>query len=228
MFKRILKVVGFVLLGFVVVIGGVLGFMAIRGDFKQKEIYPTALKFAYGNSQEAIDLSQPIELLFDVRSETESKKKIYSFTVMADPVDVNQLACTVEPNYPSLITFKEWVNNQWVDYKSNTFYINKPIFFQLNDVTENNVDDYYDGVLRFKVIDSSNMLNQTIAFEVDRAITSIAFKDTKSANNVITNGLFASDDRKYEGATVQLLEAVQGQDYPLEVITAPLKAIKPF
>ena len=36
MFKRILKVIGFVLLGFVVVIGTVIGFMAIRGDFKKQ------------------------------------------------------------------------------------------------------------------------------------------------------------------------------------------------
>ena len=71
------------------IVGVVLGFMAIRGDFKKKDIYPTAIKFSYGTTQEAVDSSKPIQLLYDVKTDTElDKEQIYTFTVKAEPVDV--------------------------------------------------------------------------------------------------------------------------------------------
>lgn len=226
MFKRILKVVGIVLLGFVLLIGGVVAFMAIRGDFKKQVINPTAISFSITKT----------ELLFDanlIGQESLKNEQIFTFTILAEPLNVTETECILNVmSGSSLIQFKEWKNGKWVDYNSNKFYINKPIYFQLKDVTEENVDEYDDGVVTIKITDKSGMLRQTLDLEIDRNITSISFFDRgvgKENNNKIINGLFGYElENGYSNNPYQKLEAIEGEDYPLQVITAPLKADKPF
>ena len=226
MFKRILKVVGIVLLGFVLLIGGVVAFMAIRGDFKKQVINPTAISFSITKT----------ELLFDanlIGQESLKNEQIFTFTILAEPLNVTETECILNVmSGRSLIQFKEWKNGKWVDYNSNKFYINKPIYFQLKDVTEENVDEYDDGVVTIKITDKSGMLRQTLDLEIDRNITSISFFDRgvgKENNNKIINGLFGYElENGYSNNPYQKLEAIEGEDYPLQVITAPLKADKPF
>lgn len=222
MFKRILKIVGFVLLGFVLLIGGVVGFMAIRGDFKKQKIKPTAINFTITDTK----------LTYDVGAENmgDANSQIYSFVVSAQPLDVTETECIVKLSNSTLITFVEWKDGELVEYNSSKFHLNTPIYFKLNDITEETEDDYYDGVLTITVKDASGLLQTTLDLEIDRNITSISFKDqSDSDNNVISNGLFAYEEAgKYDMLTIQKLEAIINQDYPLEVITAPLKASKPF
>ena len=226
MFKRIIKILGLVVLGFVVVIGGTIGFMAIRGDFKKQVIKPTAIDFS-------VEVS---DLKFDVKqlgSQTIANEQICSFTILSKPDNVTELECTLKLNNPTLITFVKWNRTKgvWEDYNSNKFYLNEPIYFRLNDVTEKNEKDYYDGILEITVKDASGLLQDTLKLEIDRIVTSISFVDRgvgKEENNKITNGLFGYEEQGKYGEAIQMLEAVEGEDYPLEIITAPLKAGKPF
>jgi len=228
MFKRIVKVVGFVLLGFVLVIGGVVAFMAIRGDFKKQVIKPTAIDFS-------IDTT---ELLFDASitdKPTMANGRVHSFKISAQPENVTEIECVLKLDSP-LITFVEYKDGEWKKYNSNKFYLNRPIYFVVNDVVGNaegkdflmSESEYDDGVLTITVKDSSGLLQDTLELEIDRAITSISLKDSNDENNQITNGLFAYEDGKGEGQVVQNLEFVESQDHVLEIITAPLKASKPF
>ncbi|MFQ6724536.1 MAG: hypothetical protein ACLRFE_04325, partial [Clostridia bacterium] len=223
MFKRILKIVGFVLLGFVILFGGIIGFMAIRGDFKKKEIKPTSVKFAIEGT----------DLIFDASSKdspTLANGQILTFTITAEPLDVNVTECTLKLSNPHLLTFMQFIDGSWKEYNGNTFYLNTPIYFKLNDVTDANVDDYYDGVLTITVKDKSGLLQDTIDLVIDRTITSISFKDQapSTLNNNIINGLFYYEEGQGGGTKAQVLMANENEDYPLEIIAAPLKSLKPF
>ncbi|MBQ7798808.1 MAG: hypothetical protein IJ371_06775, partial [Clostridia bacterium] len=222
MFKRIAKITGFVLLGFVLLVGGVVGFMAIRGDFKKKVVKPTAIDFSISKTDLTFDASLK-------NNQTVDNEQIFSFTISAEPLDVTETKCKIEVNYSNLITFVEWKDGQWIDYNSNQFHLNAPIFFKLNDITDENLEDYQDGILTITVIDESGLLRDTLDLAIDRNVTSISFKDRGiNENNTITNGLFVYEGGKYYGEVNQTLEAIEGEDYPLEVITAPHKASKPF
>jgi hypothetical protein len=183
MFKRIVKVVGIVILGFVLLFGGVIGFMALRGDFKKKVIKPTAITFTIPGK----------ELIFDVGVD---EAKVHSFTISAEPLDVTETECTLQLSN-SLITIVKNVDGKWVKDNSNIFHINKPIYFIVNDVVSDssnhefaiNENDYYDGTVEITIIDKSALLKDTISLVIDRRVTSISFKDQgKSENNVIANG----------------------------------------
>ncbi len=228
MFKRILKVVGLVLLGFVLLIGGVVGFMAIRGDFKKQVIKPTSINFSIEKTDLILDAT-----ISD--NPTLGNGRVHSFTIKAEPLDTNVTECTLKLSAP-LITFVKWETDKWVENATSTFHLNTPIYFVVNNVVDKltgkgfelEEDDYYDGVLTITVKDKSGLLQDTLELEIDRNITSISFKDQyKSVNNRIINGLF--DYELQEGYDdSQKLEAIQREDYPLEIITAPLKASKPF
>lgn len=224
LFKRILKIFGLVFLGAVLLVGGVIGVMAIRGDFKKKTIEPTEVNFEIDK----------VNLEYNVGADNDDN--IYSFVVRAQPEDVTELECALKVSEPSLITFKTKKDGVWVDYTSNVFYLNRPIYFSLNNVTEENVNAYNDGVITITV--EAGYVKSDVEINVDRNVTSISFVDqSDDANNKISNGLFAyeyvADDEgqivaKYDGKQEQHLEAVIGQAYDLEVVTAPLKALKPF
>lgn len=224
MFKRILKVVGFVILGVALVVGGMIGVMAIRGDFKDKKIEPTEISFQIDN----------VKLNYNINMASE-EDNIYSFTIKALPEDVTELECTLKVSEP-IITFKKKEGEKWVDYNSNIFYLNRPIYFALKNITDENINFYNDGIITIDV--EAGFLKSSINIEIDRTVTSISFEDKGNAeNNKITNGLFSYEYDineegipvpKYNGANEQKLELVMNQDYPLEIITAPLKALKPF
>lgn len=233
MFKRILKIFGIVFLGAVILVGCVIGFMAIRGDFKKKKIEPTEVYFDIGGVS-----IENMELEYNVGSTAD--ENIYSFTVKALPEDATELECTLKVSEPSFITFKTKKDGEWVDYTSNAFYLNRPIYFAINNVTDDNINWYNDGIITITV--EAGYVKGEIPIEVDRSVTSISLKDwgvgqENKDNNKITNGLFGYeyvDDgnggtiAKYNGQQEQKLSAVIYQSYDLEILTAPLKASKPF
>lgn len=224
MFKRIVKIVGFVLLGFVLLIGGVVGFMALRGDFEKKVIKPKAVKFNVSETK----------LVYDAVTEDES---VYSFTISSDPIDATETECSLTLSSP-LITFVKKENGKWVKNTSSVFHLNQPIYFVVNDVVDNtegkeNVvseQDYFDGLLKITVY--AGLPQDSIILEIDRNVTSVSFKDNSNNgnndNNKISDGLFGYELAGNGEPVVQKLEAIMEQDYPLEVISAPLKAAKPF
>ncbi len=225
MFKRILKISGIVLLSFVMLIGVVVAFLAIRGDFKKKVIKPTDIKFTISK----------VDLVFDatcIDQENLDNEQIFSFTISALPLDVTERECIITVlEGSSLIQFKQYVNGKLEDYNSNKFYLNTPIYFQLKNVTEDNVEDYHDGVVYLKVQDKLDLLDDKLEIRIDRAITSISIFDRgidNDKNNKIVNGLFTYEEGKHGGVVAQSLEAVMQEDYPLDIITAPLKSNKPF
>ncbi len=238
MFKRIVKVVSLVLLGFAIVIGGTIGFMALRGDFKKQVVKPKAINFSIETTSLTFDAGMEEDYAGESWIDNRDGQRIYSFTISSKPADVTVDECTIKLSNSSLIKFvkgksDEEGNITWEDYKSNKFYLNRPIFFKLSDLTEETEEDYYDGILTITVKDKSGLLQDTIDLMVDRRISSISFKDQgigdrSKTNNTITNGLFGYEQGKYGGEVDQKLESVINQDYPLEVMTAPRKAIKPF
>lgn len=217
MFKRIMKISGIVLLAFVLIIGGVVAFLAIRGDFKKKVIKPTAIEFSI----------EETKLLFDVGVDA---NKVNSFTISAEPANITEKECTIRLSDTSLIEFVTWVDGEWKVYKSNTFYLNKPIYFRVKDINAENADSYTDGVLTITVTDKTGLLHKTLDLEIDRAVTSVSLMDLSEGgedNNQISNGLFGYE-QNYGGVDGLRLMSIIGQDYPLNFLSAPLKADKPF
>lgn len=229
LFKRILKIFGIVSLGAVVLIGCVIGVMAIRGDFKEKKIEPTEISFEVDGLKVE---GENIKLEYDVSASVD--ENIYSFTVKAFPEDTTELECAVKVSEPSLITFKTKKDGEWVDYNSDVFYLNRPIYFSLNNVTDAELQ--LEDTITISV--EAGYVQTKMALEVERKVTSISFEDQIDAeNNQIINGLFAYEyvendegeiEAKYDGTQDQKLEAFLNQPYDLKVITAPLKALKPF
>lgn len=235
MFKKIVKIFGLVFLGAVVMVGGVVGFMAIRGDFKKKKIEPTEVGFEVGGVKVGLE---NVKLEYDVSASVD--ENIYSFTIKTLPEDATELECAIKVSERSLITFKTKKDGEWVDYTSNVFYLNRPIYFSLNNVTDDNKNSYNDGVITITV--EAGYVKGEINVEIDRKVTSVSFVDqgigqTSKENNKITNGLFGYeyvDDGQggqkpmYGGLQTQRLEAVTNQPYKLQVVSAPLMADKPF
>ncbi len=217
MFKRIMKISGIVLLAFVLIIGSVVAFLAIRGDFKKKVIKPTSIEFSV----------EETNLLFDVGIDA---GKVHSFTIKAEPANITEAECTIKLSDTSLIEFVNWVDGKWEVYKSNTFYLNKPIYFRVKNITDENVDVYTDGMLTITVTDKTGLLHKTLDLEIDRAVTSVSLMDLSEGggdNNKIRDGLFGYEEN-YGGVDGLRLMSIVGQDYPLHFISAPLKADKPF
>ena len=217
MFKRIMKISGIVLLAFVLIIGGVVAFLAIRGDFKKKVIKPTSIEFSI----------EETKLLFDVGVDA---NKVNSFTISAEPTNITENECTIKLSDTSLIEFVTWVDGKWEVYKSNTFYLNRPIYFRVKDINVENADLYTDGVLTITVTDKTGLLHKTLDLEIDRAVTSVSLMDLSEGgegNNKISNGLFGYE-KNYGGVDGLRLMSIIGQDYPLNFLSAPLKADKPF
>ena len=223
MFKRIVKVSGIVLLGFVLLIGGVVAFLAIRGDFKKKVVRPTSIDFSIKKT----------DLVFDahwIGQENLVNEQIFSFTITAQPADVTVRECKLKVINSNLIEFGRLdENGNWKVYNSSTFYLNTPIYFKLKNVTDEMVDTYYDGVVQIQVQDKMNSLYKELELKIDRATTSISILDRDNPNNnQIINGLFTYESDKYNGVVEQNLEVIVAEDYPLEIITAPHKSLKPF
>lgn len=234
MFKRIVKIFSLVCLGAVVFVGCVAGVLAIRGDFKVKKIKPTSIAFEIPE----------MDLVYD--ADVSGEEKTYpSFTISAQPADVTETKCVITVSDPNLITFKKFVDGEWVDYNSSVFYLNQKIYFEINNIESNHVNDdgtdnyyneenpttdYVDGVLTITVKDSSGLLQTSMTMEIDRNVTSISFKDTGNANNnKIKNGKFLYEQNVVENEeVVQKIDAIINQDYELNVITAPLMSLKPF
>ena len=219
MVKRILKIFGIVCLCAVALVGGVVAYLAITGGFDEEKIPPTSISFESTNMQ----------VLYDVRGSEEDN--IFSFTILAQPEGVTERECTIKLSNSSLITFKHKVNGKWEDYTSNVFYLNTPIYFTVNNVTDENVQSYNDGNLTLTV-EANGLLQTTMTMSIDRNITSISFKDQDKENednNKITNGLFGYElDAESSQNVEQHLEGVINQDYELEFLSAPLMALKPF
>ncbi len=222
MFKRIVKIVGLVILGFVLLIGGVIGFMAIRGEFEKKVIKPKDVEFTITKTDLTFDASL-------LGGQNLSNEQIFTFTIVSQPANITETECLVKTSATNskLITFVEFKDGEWVERKSKTFHLNTPIYFRLNDISEE-----YDGTIQITVTDKADLIFKNLELNIDRKVTSISFKDqglgeTNISNNTITNGLFGYESG-YNCDAVQYLEAVEGEDYPLEVITAPVKASKPF
>ncbi len=213
MFKRIAKISGIVLLLFALLVGAVVGVMFLRGDFEKDVIKPTSIAFSINQTN----------LVFDA---VENADDVYSFTITAEPYNVTETECTITVTDPNLITFKTRVGGEWVNYNSGRFFINQPVYFSINKFDDENADLYTDGTVGIIVKDSSGLLKATLNLEIDRNVTSISIKDWAyggdNVNNAISNGLFGYE---LTGNTIQKLEAVTGESYPLEIITAPLKAL---
>jgi len=50
-----------------------------------------------------------------------------------------------------LIKFVTWVDGEWKEYKSNTFYLNRPIYFQVKDITTENLESYKFRIVGYSV-----------------------------------------------------------------------------
>lgn len=229
MFKRILKISGIVLLAFTIGVGLIVAYLAITGEFKKKVVHPTSVGFSIeGSEAEVLDeetgeLSYP--LICDVNATDE--ESVFSFNLTAEPADVTVRDCTItlNPAGARLITFKHKVNGEWEDYKSNSFKLNQKVYFVFNEINEENERDYIDGVIEITVTDKSGILQSKMLLSVDRQVSSISIKDlSNDNNNIVMGGKF-----KYElsaaNKDVLNLGVLVGQDYPLQVISAPLKAL---
>ncbi len=232
MFKRILKVVGIVLGVVAIGVGLIVAYLAATGEFKKKVVKPTSVHFAISDVEPEVldeatgELIYP--LVYDVNATDE--EQIFSFVVGAEPADVTVRECTITISAQSsrLITFKHKVDGVWQDYKSNSFYLNQRVYFVVNEITEQNESDYIDGIVTFTVTDKSGLLQSKMNLSIDRQVSSVSVKDlSNDENNIVNGGKF-----KYETSAsnnhVLHLGATVGVDYPLEIISAPLKALAPI